>query len=43
MCCEILVDRYIVFLDEIILQKNWLTKAKLHAEGSHPGNWPLVE
>lgn len=43
ICCEILVDRYVFFLDEMILKKNRLTKAKLHAEGRCPGNWPLVE
>ncbi|KAG2355186.1 hypothetical protein BDR07DRAFT_1543642 [Suillus spraguei] len=43
ICREMLMDRYVFFLDEIILQKNRLTKEKLHAEGRRPGNWPLIE
>ncbi|KAG2032178.1 hypothetical protein BDR03DRAFT_936104 [Suillus americanus] len=41
ICHEMLMDRYVFFLDEMILQKNRLMKAKLHAEGRCPGNWPL--
>jgi hypothetical protein len=43
ICHEMLINRYIFCLDEMILQKNRLMKAKLHAEGRRPGNWPLVE
>jgi hypothetical protein len=37
-----IVHRYRFFLDEMVMQKNRLTKAKLEREGRRPGNWPLT-
>jgi hypothetical protein len=42
ICREMIVHRYRFFLDEMVMQKNRLTKAKLEREGRRPGNWPLT-
>ncbi|KAG0696840.1 hypothetical protein DFH29DRAFT_812545 [Suillus ampliporus] len=42
ICREMIVHRYRFFLDEMVMQKNRLTKAKLEKEGRRPGNWPLA-
>jgi hypothetical protein len=36
MCREMLVDKYNFFLDEMIMRKNFLTKAKLELDGQAP-------
>ncbi|KAG2131405.1 uncharacterized protein EDB93DRAFT_1255512 [Suillus bovinus] len=41
ICREMIVHRYRFFLDEMVLQKNRLTRAKLEKEGRCPANWPL--
>ena len=42
ICWEMLVDKYDFFLDQMILHRNCITKAKLETQGHCPGNWPLV-
>ncbi|KAF8834057.1 hypothetical protein BDN67DRAFT_915716 [Paxillus ammoniavirescens] len=42
ICREMLAERYVFFLDEMILQCNRLTKEKLAAAGTEPRNWPMV-
>lgn len=38
---EMTAHKYAFFLDEMILQKNRIVKAKLEADGCKPGNWHL--
>ncbi|SRR6266550_2671460 len=40
ICHEMLVDKYNLFLDEMIMCKNWMTWEKLAKENQVPGNWP---
>jgi hypothetical protein len=42
ICREMLPDRYDFFLDEIILQRNRMTRDKLEKEGRGPSNWPKL-
>lgn len=39
ICREMLVDKYIFFLDEMIRRRNKLTKERLANQGRRPGNW----
>ncbi|KAF8445913.1 hypothetical protein L210DRAFT_3392409 [Boletus edulis BED1] len=38
---EMLVDKYDFFLDQMILRRNRMTRAKLDAQGARPSNWPV--
>jgi hypothetical protein len=42
ICREMLVDKYVFFLDEMIMRKNRLVKAKLEKEKHMPELWPPV-
>jgi hypothetical protein len=41
ICREMLVDKYSFFLDEMIMRKNRLVRAKLEKEMHMPGLWPI--
>ena len=41
MCREMLVDKCDFFLDQMILRRNRMMRAKLDAQGACPSNWPL--
>ena len=36
MCWEMQVDKYNFFLDKMIMQKNHMTKSKLHKDSMNP-------
>ena len=40
ICREMLMDKYIFFLDEMILRRNHMMQEKLMGEGKCPSNWP---
>jgi hypothetical protein len=40
ICREMLMDKYIFFLDEMILRRNRMIRKKLIIEGKGPNNWP---
>jgi len=42
ICCEMLVDKYNFFLDEMIMQKNRLTKMKLEKADCVPSSYPSM-
>lgn len=42
ICREMLVDKYNFFLDEMILRKNRLTRAKLDNAGAMPSLYPMM-
>jgi hypothetical protein len=42
ICRDMLVDKYNFFLDEMILRRNRVVKAKLEKEGRHPDIWPAT-
>jgi hypothetical protein len=42
ICREMLVDKYNFFLDEMILRRNSLTRARLEKQGHSPETWPLT-
>jgi hypothetical protein len=39
ICREMLHVKYNFFLDEMIIMRNRMTKAKLEKDGKSPGNW----
>lgn len=39
ICWEMLIDKYDFFLDEMIMQRNRLTRVRLEKEGKQPNNW----
>jgi hypothetical protein len=41
MCREMLVDKYQFFLDEMMMRRNQVTKAKLEGQGMFPSIWSL--
>ena len=43
ICREMLMDKYIFFLDEMILRRNHMTREKLSSEGKCPNNWPYID
>lgn len=43
ICREMLMDKYIFFLDEMILCRNRMTWEKLSSEGQYPNNWPYID
>ena len=42
ICREMLPDKYDFFLDEMILQRNRMTRDKLQKDGKGPSTWPKV-
>jgi len=42
ICREMIADKYNYFLDEMILRRNRMTKAKLEMDGRHPHTWPVL-
>jgi hypothetical protein len=43
ICREMLVDKYIFFLDEMIRRRNNLTKERLAKQGRRPRNWSYAD
>ena len=43
ICREMLIDKYNLFLDEMIMHHNQATKARLIEQGQCPGNWRVRE